>query len=122
MPSIPLLAIICKSCPESKEATFYAVFVSIANFFCSLANLTGFLFLDLMDVTATSYKNVNAVNVLCTIWAIMLFNFLFHIKFPDQQKVKKNKFKVDWILIWRHFLTKQQSVEYSEPQSEDKSD
>lgn len=88
LPSIPLLAIVCKYCPRSKEATFYAFFVSITNYFCSLANLTGFLFLDLMDVTATSYINVNPVNILCGIWAIMLWNMAYHFKFPDQNKTR----------------------------------
>lgn len=86
LPSIPLLAIVCKYCPQSKEATFYAFFVSITNYFCSLANLTGFLFLDLMNVTEIDYTNVIPVNVLCGIWAIMLWNLLYHFKFPDQIK------------------------------------
>ena len=115
LPSIPLLAIICKSCPESKEATFYAFFVSVTNFFCSLANLTGYLFLDLMDVTAVNYTNVNPVNILCGIWAIMMWNFVYHIRFPDAliAKVKDYK-KVDRpaaILPPKH----RSSAEYSEP-------
>jgi hypothetical protein len=85
LPSIPLLAIVCKYCPRSKEATFYAFFVSITNYFCSLANLTGFLFLDLMDVTETNYTNVIPVNILCGIWAVMLWNIAYHLKFPDER-------------------------------------
>lgn len=55
LPSIPLLAIICDICPEGKEATYYAFFVSLSNFFCSLANFTGYMYLKALDVTSEDY-------------------------------------------------------------------
>ena len=55
LPSIPLLAIVCNICPDGKEATYYAFFVSISNFFCSLANFTGYLYLRVMNVTSEDY-------------------------------------------------------------------
>jgi predicted MFS family arabinose efflux permease len=121
LPSIPLLSIICKSCPESKEATFYAFFVSVTNFFCSLANLTGYLFLDLMDVTAQDYSNVNPVNLLCGIWAVMLWNFTYYLRFPDASIVKRrNVVKVDRTAT--KVVKRTQMAEYSEPVSIGNSD
>jgi MFS family permease len=121
LPSIPLLAIICKSCPESKEATFYAFFVSVTNFFCSLANLTGFLFLDLMDVTAENYSNVNPVNLLCGIWAVMMWNFTYYLRFPDASIIKR-KNVVKGSRNAQLTVKRQQTAEYSEPISDGKSD
>lgn len=79
LPSIPLLAIVCRNCPKSKEATYYGFFVSFSNFFCSLANFTGYMFLNMMDVTETDYTNVNSVNFLCMIWGIMCWSLLKHV-------------------------------------------
>jgi hypothetical protein len=69
LPSIPLLAIVCRKCPSSKEATYYGFFVSVSNFFCSMANFTGFFYLNTMDVSETEFSNVTSVNFLCLIWA-----------------------------------------------------
>ena len=91
LPSIPLLSIICKAAPKSREATFYAVFVSIVNFCCSLANLTGYLFLDLMNISAKNYMNVNIVNYQCALWAFMLLRLIPNISFPDRNKQIKEK-------------------------------
>lgn len=88
LPTIPLLAIVCRHCPKNKEATYYGFFVSLSNFFCSLANFTGYLFLDMMDVTQTDYNNVNSVNFLCLIWGLMCFSLLKHVKFPKPMPLK----------------------------------
>ena len=56
LPSIPLLAIVSNICPDGKEATYYAFFVSICNFCCSLSNFTGFMYLKILDVTSEDYK------------------------------------------------------------------
>jgi len=82
LPTIPLLAIVCWNCPKSKEATYYGFFVSVSNFFCSLANFTGYMFLDMMDVTESNYTNVNSVNFLCLIWGLMCLSLLKHVDFP----------------------------------------
>jgi hypothetical protein len=55
LPSIPLLAIVTTICPDGKEATYYAFFVSISNFFCSLANFTGYMYLRILNVTSEDY-------------------------------------------------------------------
>lgn len=55
LPSIPLLAIVSSICPIGKEATYYAFFVSISNFFCSFANFTGYLYLRILNVTSEDY-------------------------------------------------------------------
>lgn len=88
LPTIPLLAIVCRNCPKSKEATYYGFFVSVSNFFCSLANFTGYMFLDMMDVTETDYSNVNSVNFLCMIWGLMCFSLLKHVEFPTRIPLK----------------------------------
>ena len=56
LPGIPLLSIICNICPEGKEATYYAFFVSISNFFCSLANFSGYMYLKILDVNSKDYR------------------------------------------------------------------
>lgn len=84
LPTIPLLSIVVRNCPKSKEATYYGFFVSVSNFFCSLANFTGYMFLDMMDVTETDYTNVNSVNFLCLIWGVMCLSLLKHVEFPKQ--------------------------------------
>lgn len=83
LPMIPLLAIVCRTCPEFQEATYYAFFVSLSNFFCSLANFTGYLFLDLMAVSTADFSNMHTVNALCLLWTIMIWHFGLMIKFPD---------------------------------------
>lgn len=83
LPMIPLLAIVCRICPRLQEATYYAFFVSVSNFFCSLANFTGFLYLDLMDVTTTNFSNIQVVNMLGLLWAAMMWHMSLYIKFPD---------------------------------------
>lgn len=88
LPSIPLLAIVCRNCPNSKEATYYAFFVSLSNFFCSLANFTGYIVLDLMGVTAANYTNVTAVNVVCLIWSFLCWNLSYYVMYPDTMKIK----------------------------------
>lgn len=55
LPSVPLLAIVNNVSPDHKEATYYAFFVSISNFFCSLANFTGYMYLKILDVTSEDY-------------------------------------------------------------------
>jgi hypothetical protein len=55
LPSIPLLAIVSSICPVGQEATYYAFFVSISNFFCSFANFTGYLYLRILNVTSEDY-------------------------------------------------------------------
>lgn len=55
LPAIPLLAIVSSICPDGKEATYYAFFVSISNFFCSLANFTGYIYLRILNVTSEDY-------------------------------------------------------------------
>lgn len=91
LPSIPLLAIVCRSCPESKEATYYAFFVSVSNFFCSFANFTGYIFLDLIGVTATDFTNIQAVNMLGLIWSFLCWNLNYYMHFPSQIKLKGHK-------------------------------
>ena len=92
----------------------------MTNFFCSLANLTGYLFLDLMDVTAVNYENVNPVNVLCGIWAVMMWNFTYYLRFPDASLIKRRK--VRRIEQQPPAPRRVQTAEYSEPVSEGKSD
>ena len=82
------MAIVCRNCPKNKEATYYGFFVSVSNFFCSLANFTGYMFLDMMDVTDTDYSNVNSVNFLCLIWGVMCLSLLKHVDFPKSVPLK----------------------------------
>lgn len=88
LPTIPLLSIVVRNCPKNKEATYYGFFVSVSNFFCSLANFTGYMFLDMMDVTETNYSNVNSVNFLCLIWGVMCWSLLKHVEFPKNVPLK----------------------------------
>ena len=91
LPSIPLLAIVCRNCPKSKEATYYGFFVSVSNFFCSFANFTGYLFLNLMDVTESNFTNIQSVNMLCLVWAFMCWDFTSYLHFPETIKLKEKK-------------------------------
>ena len=116
LPAIPLLAIVCRNCPDNKEATYYAFFVSLSNFFCSLANFTGYVVLDLMGVTATNYTNVTAVNMLCLIWSILCWNLTYYIQYPDTMKIKGPKDaakKAEKVYIERE----SEALDYSEPMS-----
>ena len=98
---MPILSIACKNSPKGKEATYYAFFVSISNFFCSMANFTGYFFLNMMDVTESSFVNVNSVNILCFVWIIMVWMLSKHIILPEDFNLKvptksikrKTKFK-----------------------------
>lgn len=87
LPMIPLLAIVCRTCPSLQEATYYAFFVSVSNFFCSLANFTGFMYLDLMDVTTTNFHNIQVVNMLGLLWAVMMWHMTFYLTFPSSDQI-----------------------------------
>lgn len=116
LPAIPLLAIVCRNCPDNKEATYYAFFVSLSNFFCSLANFTGYVVLDLMDITATNYTNVTAVNVLCLIWSFLCWNLSYYVQYPDTMKIKGSKDvikKVEKVYV----DAESEAMDYSEPNS-----
>lgn len=88
LPTLPLLSIVCRSCPKNKEATYYGFFVSLTNFFSSLSNFTGYFFLSMMNVTENDFSNVNSVNFLCLIWSFMCLALLKHTKFPEEKPIK----------------------------------
>lgn len=112
LPMIPLLAIVCRICPRLQEATYYAFFVSVSNFFCSLANFTGFLYLNLMDVSTKNFGNIQVVNMLGLLWAVAMWHMSYYLSFPDIKKyvsvqVKKKPVKKQ----------RRESDEYSSPLS-----
>lgn len=116
LPAIPLLAIVCRNCPDNKEATYYAFFVSLSNFFCSLANFTGYVVLDIMGVTATDYTNVTAVNMLCLIWSFLCWNLAYYVQYPDTMKIKGAKEsakKAEKVYV----EAESEAMDYSEPNS-----
>lgn len=83
LPMIPLLAIVCRTCPDLQEATYYAFFVSVSNFFCSMANFNGYVFLGLFDVSSKNFANMQAVNVLAFVWTAMAWHLLRYVKIPS---------------------------------------
>ncbi len=124
LPSIPLLALVCRNCPDNKEATYYGFFVSVSNFFCSFANFTGYFFLNTMDVSETCFTNVQSVNMLCLIWAFMCWNLTKYLHFPDNIKVKiktkdvkTKEYKLEQIKKENRMPT-DEDIDYSDPPSE----
>lgn len=93
LPMIPLLAIVCRICPKLQEATYYAFFVSVSNFFCSLANFTGFLYLGMMDVTTENFSNIQVVNMLGLLWAFMMWHLSLYLTFPDSKQLLQHQMK-----------------------------
>lgn len=115
LPMIPLLAIVCRICPKLQEATYYAFFVSVSNFFCSLANFTGFLYLNLMDVRTDSFQNIQVVNMLGLLWAFMMWHLSMYLTFPDSKQYVKHDRKHKK----QHHHQKFGESEYSSPLSKD---
>ena len=79
----------CRKCPSNKEATYYGFFVSVSNFFCSMANFTGFFYLNTMDVSETEFSNVASVNFLCLVWAFACLHLVRLIQFPEDNRTIK---------------------------------
>lgn len=69
----------------------------------------------MMDVTDTDYDNVQAVNFLCVIWAIMCWSVMKHLHFPDDIKLKPIQINPKKISIVK---VEDSEKEYSDPISE----
>ena len=91
LPNIPLLTFVVRKVPKQKEAIFYGFFVSLSNFCCSFSNFSGFVFLGLMDVTATDFTNLQWVNMLSLLWALCMWNFVPLVQFPEYNKISVKK-------------------------------
>ena len=85
---MPLLSLACIKTPKNLEGTVYSFFISSLNFGFTISYITGSLLTTYFSITATDYKNLSTLILICNISRLIpiFIFFCLNSKYFEEKK------------------------------------